>query len=166
TGTYSVTVTVSGCTSAAGTTTATVNAVPATPTITPTPSAVCASSTGNQASGPAGAATYAWTIGNGTITSAANVQTITYTAGASGSVTLNLTVTNAATCSASNSASVTINPNPDATITAPSAVVADSTGNTASVPVTAGATYAWTIVNGTITAGAGTDTITFTAGSS
>jgi uncharacterized repeat protein (TIGR03803 family) len=51
-------------------------------------------------------------------------------------------------------------------ITAPARVVANSTGNTASVPVTAGATYAWTIVNGTITAGAGTDTITFTAGAS
>ncbi|MBX7222137.1 MAG: hypothetical protein K1Y36_19450, partial [Blastocatellia bacterium] len=38
----------------------TVNAPPATPTITPTPASVCASSTGNQASGPAGATTYAW----------------------------------------------------------------------------------------------------------
>jgi hypothetical protein len=166
TGTYSVTVTVSGCFSSAGTTTATVNANPTTPTITPTPTSVCASSTGNQASGPAGATSYAWTIGNGTITSAANIQTITYAAGASGTVTLNLTVTNASTCSASNSASVMINPNPDATITALAGVVANSTGNTASVPVTAGATYAWTILNGAITAGASTDTITFTAGAS
>jgi hypothetical protein len=166
TGTYSVTVTVSGCTSFAGTTTSTVNATPAAPTITPVPASVCASSTGNQASGPAAATTYAWTIGNGTITSAANLQTITYTAGASGSVTLNLTVTNASACPASNSANVTINPNPDATVTAPSSVLANSTGNTASIPVTAGATYAWTIVNGTITAGAVTDTITFTAGAS
>jgi hypothetical protein len=165
-GTYSVRATVSGCQSAAGTTTATVNANPATPTITPSPASVCASSTGNQASGPAGAASYAWTIGNGTITSAANIQTITYTAGVSGAVTLNLTVTNASSCTASNSASVTINPNPDATITAPAGVAANSTGNTASVPVTPGATYAWTIVNGTVTAGAGTSSITFTAGAS
>jgi hypothetical protein len=61
---------------------------------------------------------------------------------------------------------VTVIPVPDATLTAPSGVVANSTGNTASVPVTAGATYTWSIVNGTITAGAGTNAITFTAGSS
>jgi hypothetical protein len=37
-------------------------------------------------SGPAGATTYAWTIGNGTITKRDQYQTITYTAGASGNV--------------------------------------------------------------------------------
>src|SRR5437764_15073491 len=40
-GTYSVTVTVSGCTSAAGTTNVVVNANPAAPAITPTPAQVC-----------------------------------------------------------------------------------------------------------------------------
>ena len=82
------------------------------PTITPTPTEVCANSTGNQASGPAGASSYAWTIMNGTITSATNLQTISYTAGATGNVTLNLTVTNASGCSASNSTLVTINQPP------------------------------------------------------
>ena len=53
-----------------------------------------------------------------------------------------------------------------AVITAPAEVCANSTGNTASA-ATAGATsYAWSITNGTITAGQGTATITFTAGSS
>src|SRR4030095_12151617 len=46
-------------------------------TITPTPSAVCENSTGNTASGPAGMTSYAWSITNGTITSATNTQSIT-----------------------------------------------------------------------------------------
>ncbi|MBM4446918.1 MAG: hypothetical protein FJ023_06145, partial [Chloroflexi bacterium] len=55
---------------------------------------------------------------------------------------------------------------PDCTITAPASVCAGSTSNTASVPdAGVGATYTWTITNGTITAGQGTRTITWTAGS-
>ena len=87
---------------------------PATPTITPSPASVCANSTGNTASGPAGATTYVWTITNGTITSAANLQDVTYTAGASGNVGLLLAVTNASGCGASNSANVPINALPSA----------------------------------------------------
>jgi len=94
-----------------GSATVLVNAGPATPSIT-TSSSVCAGSTGNQASGPAGATTYAWSIMNGAITSATNIQTITYTAGASGSVTLGLTVTNAAGCATGNSVGVPINAAP------------------------------------------------------
>ncbi|MEK7833805.1 MAG: hypothetical protein AAB401_22145 [Acidobacteriota bacterium] len=53
---------------------------------------------------------------------------------------------------------------PVATITAPTAVCVTSTGNTASVPdAGVGATYTWTITNGTITAGAGTRSIIWTA---
>jgi hypothetical protein len=156
----------SGC-SATNTANVTINANPSAPTITPTPAAVCASSTGNTAAGPAGATTYAWSIANGTITSATNIQTITYTAGASGSVGLTLVVTNASGCSATNTANVTINPVPNATITAPASVVSGSTGNAASVAnAGAGATYAWTVTNGTLTGGAGTTNITFTAGAS
>jgi hypothetical protein len=81
-------------------------------TITPTPTEVCADSTGNTASGPAGMTTYSWSITNGTITSATNIQSITYTAGASGTVTLNLTVTAPNGCIASSSAPITINPIP------------------------------------------------------
>jgi hypothetical protein len=81
-------------------------------TITPTPSSVCSNSTGNTASGPAGMTSYAWGITNGTITSATNIQSITYTAGASGSVTLTLTVTAPNGCIVSSSTPVTINPIP------------------------------------------------------
>jgi hypothetical protein len=81
-------------------------------TITPTPAAVCANSTGNTASGPAGMTAYAWGIANGTITSATNTQSITYTAGASGGVTLSLTVSGPNGCIVSGTAPVTINPIP------------------------------------------------------
>jgi len=81
-------------------------------TITPAPASVCSSSAGNSASGPAGMTSYAWGITNGTITSATNIQMITYTAGASGTVTLSLTVTAPNGCIVSGSAPVTINPLP------------------------------------------------------
>jgi hypothetical protein len=97
------------CANATADVSITINQPPATPTITPLPASVCAGSTGNTATGPV-ATGYMWTISNGTITSAANIQAVTYTAGGSGNVTLNLTVTNAAGCSASNSLLVTIKP--------------------------------------------------------
>ena len=81
-------------------------------TVVVDPPAVCANSTGNQARGPAGAASYAWSITNGAITSATNIQTITYTAGSSGNVGLTLLVTTAPGCAASNSVDVPINANP------------------------------------------------------
>ncbi|MBK8596089.1 MAG: putative Ig domain-containing protein [Holophagales bacterium] len=138
------------------------------PTITPTPASVCALSTGNTASGPAGATTYAWVIANGTITSATNLQTVTYTAGASGNVALTLTVTSASSCSSSTSLNVPINANPATpTITGvpPGGVCADSTGNTASGPAGA-TTYAWSITGGTITSATNLQTVTYTAGPS
>ncbi len=49
-------------------------------------------------------------------------------------------------------------------VTAPATVGAGSPNRTASVPAHAGSIYAWTIGNGTITAGQGTSQITFTAG--
>jgi hypothetical protein len=56
-------------------------------------------------------------------------------------------------------------PPPSTTITAPSTVCAVSSGHTASVPDAGpGATYVWTVTNGTITAGQGTRTLTFSAG--
>ncbi|HVT19116.1 MAG TPA: HYR domain-containing protein [Thermoanaerobaculia bacterium] len=56
-------------------------------------------------------------------------------------------------------------PTPDSTIAAPAFVQPGSTGNVASVPEgPASTTYTWSIANGTITGGAGTRQITFTAG--
>ena len=55
-------------------------------------------------------------------------------------------------------------PPPQVFITAPSTVIAGTPNWIASVPNTAGSTYAWGITNGTITAGQGTNQIVFTAG--
>ena len=56
---------------------------------------------------------------------------------------------------------------PSAAISAPRNVCPGSAGNTASVPDAGpGARYAWTITNGTITAGTASQTVTFTAGAS
>src|SRR5205085_2506376 len=153
-----------GC-SATNSANVTVNANPSTPTITPSPAQVCASSTGNTASGPGGATTYFWSITNGTITGAQTAQTVTYTAGASGTVALTLIVTNGNGCSASNTVNVTINPSPSSPTITPSAsgVCAGSTGNTASGPGGA-TTYSWGITNGTITSATNIQTITWTAG--
>jgi len=65
----------------------------------------------------------------------------------------------------SNAASLTVNPVPSGTIAAASLLCAGSAGNSASVAdAGAGATYTWSINNGTITAGASTASITYTAG--
>jgi hypothetical protein len=110
-------------------------------------------------------ATYSWTGPNGFTSTLQNPSIPNATVAASG--TYSVTATVSACASPAGTTTATVNPNPPApAISAPAAVVANSTGNTASVPVTAGATYAWTIANGTITAGASTDTVTFTAGTS
>jgi hypothetical protein len=61
---------------------------------------------------------------------------------------------------------VTVNAKPSAAITAAAVVISNSTGNSASVASAgAGATYTWSISGGAITAGSGTNAITFAAGS-
>ncbi len=58
-----------------------------------------------------------------------------------------------------------MNAPPTSPITALDSTCANSTGNSASVPdAGGGASYSWSISGGTITAGSGTRTITFTAG--
>lgn len=143
----------------------TILAAPATPVITAIPVSPCGGSGGNQASGPL-ATSYAWTIANGTITSATNLQTVTYTAGAAGNVTLGLTVFNGGGCSASNGVSVPISAAPavPAITLNPTTVCPNYPGNQASGP--AAANYAWTINNGTITGPANQQTVTYVAGAS
>jgi hypothetical protein len=83
--------------------------------------------------------------------------------------TITVSGTDTGGCPFSKMYSLTINcPAPPSTvITAAPQICPLSAGNTASVPdAGGGATYAWTISNGTITSGAGTRTITYTAGSS
>jgi uncharacterized repeat protein (TIGR03803 family) len=110
-------------------------------------------------------ATYAWTGPNGFVSSLQNPSIASVTLAAAG--TYNVTVTVSGCTSAPAMTTVVINPLPSATITAPASVAAGSTGNAASVPDAGpGSSYAWGITNGTITGGAGTRSITFTAGAS
>jgi hypothetical protein len=77
-------------------------------------------------------------------------------------VSITVTVQTAAGCLASDIVQVIVDPLPDTTITAPASVRKKSKGNQASVPSAgAGASYTWTISNGTITAGQGTNAIEF-----
>jgi len=63
-----------------------------------------------------------------------------------------------------NIAPFTCPPPPPLVMNAPSIVGAGSPNRVASVALIGGAVYAWTITNGTITSGQGTNQITFTAG--
>lgn len=62
---------------------------------------------------------------------------------------------------ATGSAVVTVNPVPSTAISAPSRVCATAPA-TASVPAAAGAIYGWTVTNGTIVSGQGTNSLSFT----
>ena len=142
--------------------------VSAMPDCTITASAPCANSSNNTASvADAGAgAVYTWIVTNGTILSGQGTRAITYSVGANGVVTLHVHITNA-TCECEANKVLTISPAPNCTIIAPALPCPNSTGNIASVAdAGVGATYNWSITNGTITAGQGTNTITFTAGAS
>ena len=135
-----------------------------TPVITAA-AAVCKNSTGNNAS-VTGGGTYVWTIDGGTITSGdPTASNITYTAGMGTQLTLHVEVTNGS-CVTTISKVVVVNPLPDATITTPPVVAAGAPMQPATVPdAGAGATYVWSITNGTITSGQGTSSIMYTAGS-
>ncbi|HJW43321.1 MAG TPA: immunoglobulin domain-containing protein [Geothrix sp.] len=139
--------------------TLTVNPAPAIASFTATPGAVTLG----------GSATLAFTFSGGTgsvdqgIGAVASGATLTVTPAVT--TTYVLTVDNGAGTSVTASATVIVAPAPLVpTITAPALASAGATGFTASIAPQAGMTYAWTITGGTITAGAATPQITFTAG--
>ena len=143
TGTYSLTVTVAGCTSLAGTTAVTVNAIPAAPSVSSN-SPICAGSTLNLTT-PVVGATYAWTGPNGFTSTSQNPTIPSATTAATG--TYSLTVTIAGCTSVAGTTAVTVNPIPATpTLSSNSPICAGSTLNL-STPVV-GATYSWTGPNG------------------
>jgi autotransporter-associated beta strand protein len=148
-GNYSVTATVSGCTSSAGTTGVTVNALPSC-SITGVDS-VLPSTTGHSYSAPAGMTTYAWSItGNGTINGASDAQTVSVDAGAVGSFDLHLAITN--TCG-NSSCDKTV------TVAVPTLVYVDD----GFAGLANGATTAWPCATGPTTACPGTNIIGYDA---
>ena len=108
---------------------------------------------------------YAWGITNGTITSATNTQTITYTAGASGSVTLNLTVTSPNGCIVSGSQPVTINPIPATPTITPGGPTTFCAGGSVLLSSSSGSGNQW-FLNGNPIGGATNQTYSATASGS
>ena len=110
-------------------------------------------------------ATYSWSGPNSFTSSQQNPSIPSTTLAASGTYSVTATVAGCVSPVAMTSA--VVNTSPSSTITAPASVCPNSGGHGASVPdAGVGATYAWSIGNGAITAGAGTRSITFTAGAS
>src|ERR1043166_8410258 len=105
--------------------------------------AVCANSSSNLYSGPAGLAAYRWTISSSaTISGAANSQSVSVNAGASGSFTLTLTLTNASGCPATCSKTV-------ANLALPTAVVSGGgticPGNSTNIQAALTGAGPWTV---------------------
>jgi len=120
---------------------------------------VC-SDTPVQFRGPALMDSYLWEFGDGAVSSDSNPV---HLYSAPGSYAATLTVAKGG-CSKDYTKDVAIHPRPDCSLTAPDTVWAGSKGNTASVIQQLGATYIWTVANGEITSGQGTNLITWRAG--
>jgi IPT/TIG domain/Carboxypeptidase regulatory-like domain/PKD-like domain len=158
-GSYTVTVTTLGCTSApSAPVSVTVNPIPSTPTISGGPTSFCAG--GSVTLTSSSAAGNQW-FSNGSPIGGATGQT--YLASVAAGYTVKVT-TAGCTSAPSAATTVTVNPLPSAAITAPATIVTGTSGGATVANAGAGATYAWGITNGSITAGGGTAGITFTAG--
>jgi hypothetical protein len=110
--------------------------------------------------------TYHWTITGGDFTESDGAPNIHFVASTTGTVTLTCTLTDSnQVVVATYTAQVAVIDAPlPPTIVAPGFVTTGQTGLVASVDNRAGTVFAWTISGGTITAGAGTSAVTFTAG--
>ncbi len=138
--------------------TAGISVVPSTPVFTSTLATVT----------PQVNVSYHWTISGGDLTEPDGAALIHFAASAAGTVTLTCTITDNATQAvvATYTAQVTATNAPvTPVVVAPGFATTGQSGLAARVDTQAGATYAWTISGGTITAGATTNAVTFTAGS-
>ena len=137
---------------------------PPTPTATNT-GPYCSGSTISLSTPTVSGATYSWTGPNGFASALRNPTIPNATVANAG--LYGVTVTVGGLTSPPGTTTVVVNPVPATpVITAPASALAGATGLTASVPLHAGSSYLWGITNGTITAGATTNQITFTAGAS
>ncbi len=137
-GTYSLAVTVSGCTSATGTVIVSINSTPVTPTATVN-NPVCVGDTLFLAASSTGGATYSWT-GPNTFTSSLQNPTITgVTAAANGTYTV---IANNGCASAPATVIVSVSPTPAAPVAGSNSPLC--VGSTLNLTATnTGATYNW-----------------------
>ncbi|MFO0839494.1 MAG: lamin tail domain-containing protein [Phycisphaerae bacterium] len=161
-GLYTLTVTDGNGCMASASTTVVVNANPAASASSNSP--VCDGGTLNLLGGPNGMASYSWTGPNGFSSNVQNPSVPSVTAAAAGLYTL--TVTDGNGCSASASTNVVVNSNPVCVITTASPVAGGSSNSASVGNAGVGATYVWSVTNGSLDSGQGTDTITYTAGAS
>lgn len=138
-GTYSLTVTVNGCTSAVSSTAASVFAIPATPSVTIN-GPVCLGSSLNLATASVTGASYAWTGPNSFSAVLQNPVISSLTAAATGTYAVRVTVNNCT--SAAGSAPVTVNTLPTATITA-GGVTTFCSGGSVTLTAGGGSSYLW-----------------------
>lgn len=104
-----------------------------------------------------------WSVresGGGTISSKYGSYTASGTPG-----TYHVRATSKASASAFGESTVTVVAVPNASISALASVTAGQPGLSASVPTVTGSAYVWTISGGTITSGASSSVVTYTAGS-
>ena len=134
----------------------TVNARP-TPSVSGTTS-VCASTTLSYSTTSNSGSSYAWTISGGTISSGAGTNSISVKWGSSGSGSLKVVETNSSGCKDSSTASITINAKPAPSITGSNSVCASSSSSYSTTKNT-GNTYTWTLSGGSVTSGAGTNSV-------
>jgi hypothetical protein len=141
----------------------TIDAPPVSSISTPLASA-CTSTPAPAFLDPAGnGSTYAWTIANGTIQTDSTAPFVQFTADGTADVTLTAKITQCGRTTTLTK-SVPASRPLDATIAVPSTICPSTAGLSASVPERADGLYSWTIENGTITSGARTSHVTFTAG--
>ena len=144
-GTYNVTVTVAGCTSAAGTTAVTVYANSPAPTVGNN-GPVCAGSTLSLTASPVSGATYAWTGPNGFTSAAQNPTIPNATIAATGIYSVTATV--GGCTSAAGTTAATVKALPAAPTAGNGGDVCPGSTLSLTASTVSGATYAWTGPNG------------------
>jgi gliding motility-associated-like protein len=145
-GTYSVSVTVAGCTSAApGTTGVTVNSIPAAP-VAASNSPVCEGAAAGFTAGTITGAAYSWTGPNGFTSGLQNPSIAAAVAASAG--TYNVTASVNGCISVAGSTSLVVNPVPATPVPSGSSPVCEGSALNLSVPLVPSAAYSWTGPNG------------------
>jgi CSLREA domain-containing protein len=144
-GVYSVTITVNGCTSAAGTTNVVVNATPATPTAS-NGGPYCEGATISLSTPAVAGATYSWIGPNGFTSSDQNPTRANATTADAGTYSVTITV-NGCT-SAAGTTNVVVNATPATPTASNGGPYFEGATISLSTPTVAGATYSWSGPNG------------------